>query len=287
MIWIILPAYNEEESLPHLLPELDAACRRAGVPHRLVVVNDGSVDGTAAILDGLKATLPLDVVTHQLNRGLGETERDGFEFVAARCQRDDFIVRVEGDRTHPPEYALRLVDEIAGRLRRRHYVAVSTRRRSAGCQCLSGVHQPLRQPVHGGAVQDSRRPRIFVRLPRLSRRRDPGCDRDLRQQLHPAARPWLHVDDRNDHQAAPARLPVCRDPVRASLRSQEEPEQDGRQRDHARLRDDGGAVPLAVRRLAVAVPRAARSSTCAIARQAIEAYSLSAIRRRSVSRISF
>jgi len=112
VIWIILPAYNEEESLPHLLPELDAACRRAGVEHRLVVINDGSVDGTAAILDGLKATLPLDVVTHQLNRGLGETERDGFEFVAARCHRDDFIVRVEGDRTHPAEYALRLVDKL-------------------------------------------------------------------------------------------------------------------------------------------------------------------------------
>ena len=112
MIWIILPAYNEEDSLPHLLPEIDAAFRKAGASYRMVVVNDGSVDSTPAILENLEATLPLDVIHHQINRGLGETERDGFEYVAARCQRDDFIVRVEGDRTHPPEYALRLVEKL-------------------------------------------------------------------------------------------------------------------------------------------------------------------------------
>lgn len=112
MIWIILPAFNEEDSLPDLLPELDAALRHAGHGHRLVAVNDGSTDATGQILDGFRTSLPLDVIHHPLNRGLGETERDGFEFVAARCERGDVIVRVEGDRTHPPEYALKLVAKL-------------------------------------------------------------------------------------------------------------------------------------------------------------------------------
>ena len=113
MIWIVLPAYNEELALPKLLPKLDAALKKNGEPYRLVVVNDGSVDGTAKILEQFTATLPLDVVTHHINRGLGETERDGFEFVAARCDASDVIVRVEGDDTHDPDYIFVLLRKLA------------------------------------------------------------------------------------------------------------------------------------------------------------------------------
>lgn len=113
MIWIVLPAYNEEQALPKLLPKLDQALRDRGSDHRIVVVDDGSDDGTAAILEQLKATLPLDVVTHALNRGLGETERDGFEYVAARCAPNDVIVRVEGDDTHDPAYIFVLLEKLS------------------------------------------------------------------------------------------------------------------------------------------------------------------------------
>ena len=112
MIWIILPAFNEADSLPRLLPELDHVMRTAGIDYRLVVVNDGSTDATAQLLEGFRATLPLDVIEHSINRGLGETERDGFEFVAERCRPEDVIIRVEGDRTHPPEYALKLAAKL-------------------------------------------------------------------------------------------------------------------------------------------------------------------------------
>jgi dolichol-phosphate mannosyltransferase len=113
MIWIVLPAYNEEQALPKLLPKLDAALRQHGQPYRMVVVNDGSSDRTPQILEQLTATLPLDVVTHPINRGLGETERDGFEFVAARCEDGDVLVRVEGDDTHDPEYIFVLLQKLA------------------------------------------------------------------------------------------------------------------------------------------------------------------------------
>ena len=114
VIWIILPAFNEAQALPKLLPRLDAACRRQSREYRLVVVDDGSLDATPAILEGFKATLPLEVVTHPINRGLGETERDGFEYVAAHCAPDDVVVRVEGDDTHDPEYIFVLLDKLAG-----------------------------------------------------------------------------------------------------------------------------------------------------------------------------
>lgn len=113
MIWIVLPAFNEEQALPKLLPALDETLRGRGVEYRMVVVNDGSHDGTAAILERFAATLPIDVITHPINRGLGETERDGFEHVAARCAPEDVVVRVEGDATHGPEYIFVLLEKLA------------------------------------------------------------------------------------------------------------------------------------------------------------------------------
>lgn len=111
MIWILLPAYNEEDSLPKLLPKL-AALKRYDQPYQVVVVNDGSIDRTSELLEGYAQTLPLSVITHPINRGLGETERDGFEYIAARCAPDDVIVRVEGDDTHEPEYIFALLEKL-------------------------------------------------------------------------------------------------------------------------------------------------------------------------------
>jgi dolichol-phosphate mannosyltransferase len=79
----------------------------------MVVVDDGSVDRTGEILAELKSALPLDVITHPINRGLGETERDGFEHVAERCAADDVVVRVEGDDTHDPQYIFVLLEKLA------------------------------------------------------------------------------------------------------------------------------------------------------------------------------
>jgi len=76
--------------------------RSRSTDYRLVVIDDGSVDGTGEILAEHARRLPMDVIIHRLNRGLGETERDGFEFVSDHCQPQDAIVRVEGDDTHEP-----------------------------------------------------------------------------------------------------------------------------------------------------------------------------------------
>lgn len=112
MIWIFIPAYNEELALPKLLPKLNVALQNMGQPYHIVVVNDGSIDKTAQILDKFTNRFPLSVVTHPINRGLGETERDGFEYVAAHAAPDDIIIRVESDDTHEPEYMASMLDKL-------------------------------------------------------------------------------------------------------------------------------------------------------------------------------
>jgi dolichol-phosphate mannosyltransferase len=42
-IWILLPAFNEEESLPRLLPKVAKFCEDANYDYEIVVVNDGSL----------------------------------------------------------------------------------------------------------------------------------------------------------------------------------------------------------------------------------------------------
>jgi dolichol-phosphate mannosyltransferase len=110
MIWILLPAYNEETDLPNLLVKIKEVL--GDNEYRLVVVNDGSTDSTAKILEASKNDLNLVVLEHPINRGLGETERDGFEYIAWHAKRDDYLVRVEGDDTHEPKYLYSMIDKL-------------------------------------------------------------------------------------------------------------------------------------------------------------------------------
>ena len=61
MIWILLPAYNEQGNLPQLMQKMQDALK--GRDYRLVVVNDGSTDQTAEILNKTKGILNLEVVS--------------------------------------------------------------------------------------------------------------------------------------------------------------------------------------------------------------------------------
>lgn len=112
MLWIMLPAYNERESLPRLLPKLVALLLDRSPDFRIVVVDDGSHDDTPGLLAQYSQQMPLDIVTHWINRGLGETERDGFEYIAARCNPDDLIVRMDCDDTHEPQYIFDLIKKL-------------------------------------------------------------------------------------------------------------------------------------------------------------------------------
>ncbi|MEM7730759.1 MAG: glycosyltransferase family 2 protein [Pseudomonadota bacterium] len=65
---VVLPAYNESGNLGPLIAEIDAAL--SGVPHEIVVTDDGSTDDTRVRLVALKADYPqLRVLAHARNAG--------------------------------------------------------------------------------------------------------------------------------------------------------------------------------------------------------------------------
>jgi dolichol-phosphate mannosyltransferase len=112
-VWIFLPAFNEGESLKSLIPKIKKIEDRLSQhDFSILILNDGSLDNTLEVLSSLKNIENIDIYNHKINRGLGETERDGFEYLASKCKDEDIIVRFDCDDTHEPEYIEALIAKI-------------------------------------------------------------------------------------------------------------------------------------------------------------------------------
>ncbi|RXJ54410.1 glycosyltransferase [Candidatus Marinarcus aquaticus] len=113
MIYILLPAYNEEESLDYLLPKIDKAFKEdMKQEYHIIACDDGSKDKTGEKLRFYSNSLPLTIITHKINRGLGETSRDLFEKVAELSNDEDIVIRMDCDDTHEPEFIPGLLEKI-------------------------------------------------------------------------------------------------------------------------------------------------------------------------------
>ena len=54
----------------------------------------------------------IHLIEHKFNRGLAESIRDLFEFIANNAKNEDIIIRMDGDATHNPDYIIEMVEEI-------------------------------------------------------------------------------------------------------------------------------------------------------------------------------
>ena len=103
----MVPTYNEADSLPLLIERLSTAFD--GREWEVVVVDDGSPDGTADIADGLnKSEHPVTVVRRSGKLGLASAVVAGFA-----AAKGDVLLVMDADLSHPPAVAPQLVDAIA------------------------------------------------------------------------------------------------------------------------------------------------------------------------------
>jgi glycosyltransferase involved in cell wall biosynthesis len=90
---VFFPAYNDAPSLPALIGKTFDTLRQHVEDYEVIVVNDGSYDDTAAVLDGLREQHPyLRVITHPENRGYGGALRTGLA-----AAKKEFVFYTDGD----------------------------------------------------------------------------------------------------------------------------------------------------------------------------------------------
>lgn len=161
-IWVLLPAFNEENSFPRLFPKIDTAVKELGHEYAIVVIDDGSTDDSAAILEELASVYPLHVVTHKINRGLGEAERSAFEYVAEHGAPEDVALRLDCDDTHEPRFFVGMIEQLS----KGYDVVTASRFRKGGGQ--EGVHGYRKYISYAASIYM----KIFFNVPNI---RDYSC----------------------------------------------------------------------------------------------------------------
>jgi dolichol-phosphate mannosyltransferase len=105
--YILLPCYDEEESLQELVDKIIDACQHLNP--RIIAVDDGSRDNTLSILNALSEKYPIVVLKHDVNRGLHEAIRTLLLWVCDNSALSDYAITMDSDLTHDPRYISDLI----------------------------------------------------------------------------------------------------------------------------------------------------------------------------------
>ncbi len=112
-VWLVIPTYDEADDIERLLrtaaAELECAAPGAW---RILVVDDGSPDGTGRIVDGLSREIPRIGALHRTGKeGIGPAYRAGFD--AALRAGAGVVVQMDADFSHDPAYLGTMLGELA------------------------------------------------------------------------------------------------------------------------------------------------------------------------------
>ena len=103
---VIIPAYNEEQSIGLVLSQIREVMRGSGLAYELIVVDDGSEDRTRAIA---KEVRDVSVLSHRKNRGYGAALKTGIQHAAS-----ELVCITDADGTYPISCIPRLVEHLVG-----------------------------------------------------------------------------------------------------------------------------------------------------------------------------
>lgn len=138
---IVIPAYNEEKRLPTTLDRIVAYSSRSSLPiGEILVVDDGSRDGTAALVEAREHESVVRLLRNPGNRGKGYAVRNGM-----LTAQGDWILSTDADLSAPIEELEKL---IGGARRENAVVAIGSR---ALNRTLVKVHQPAMREISGRA----------------------------------------------------------------------------------------------------------------------------------------
>jgi dolichyl-phosphate beta-glucosyltransferase len=109
MISVVIPAYNEEKRIGNSLSEALAFLSDSGMDYEVVVVDDGSSDGTSRIVERIARVSPkVRLVRYEENRGKGHALRTG-----VLVTKGDFVLVMDADLSTPLEELGKLIPYLA------------------------------------------------------------------------------------------------------------------------------------------------------------------------------
>src|SRR4051812_25428249 len=110
---VVAPCFNEERTIPEFLRRVTGACRGLGLSYEIVLVNDGSTDGTRGLLGSLTGSDPC-LAAVNLSRNHGHQLALTAGLSVARGGR---VLIIDADLQDPPELLAamtRVMDEAGG-----------------------------------------------------------------------------------------------------------------------------------------------------------------------------
>jgi dolichol-phosphate mannosyltransferase len=102
--WVVIPTYNEADNVERIVRAVAAELERL-VPddYKILIVDDGSPDGTGAIVDRLAEQIrPLQVLHRHAKSGLGQAYLAGFS--RALAGGAELLIEMDADFSHDPRY---------------------------------------------------------------------------------------------------------------------------------------------------------------------------------------
>lgn len=107
---IVIPAYNESESLPVLLQQIELTLKTHSYNAEVVFINDGSTDATMEVLEALAASeqlFPIHVIHFKRNQGKAEALTAGFAAAAG-----NIVITMDADLQDDPAEIPKLLDAL-------------------------------------------------------------------------------------------------------------------------------------------------------------------------------
>jgi dolichol-phosphate mannosyltransferase len=156
---MVMPVFNEGDIVEAVLKDWDKHLTEMGLSYELIVINDGSLDGTGRVLDKLRREMGQLRIIHQLNTGHGQAVRRGYSMA-----RGEYILQCDLNGRYEPDDFTQLW-ELRGSQRmilghRTHRLDSFPRR------CLSSLLKRLSFWITGVELQDPNVPfRLFKREP--------------------------------------------------------------------------------------------------------------------------
>ena len=103
---VVIPVFNEQESLPALIARTTAACKQLSQDYEIIFVDDGSTDSSVDILTAAAEQPGSCVIAVLLNRNYGQHSAIMAGFIQAN---GDLVITLDADLQNPPEEIPRLV----------------------------------------------------------------------------------------------------------------------------------------------------------------------------------